>query len=138
MKSEEFCFKFFPLPDTTTEANENYQIFDALNPGLVIRVNAPNEVHISLQPLSIITIPRIEIFIGIANNTRSAIRINEEENDVVNIRTPDILNVGGWSDFRVVWANFVITVWRGNEQFPFMGWNMNELWPISHYGLRSP
>lgn len=83
-----------------------------------------------------VAIPRIEIFIGIANNTRSIIRRNGDE-DVVNISTPNILVSGRFNDFRVLWANFMISIFRGNEQFPFMVWNMDELWPINNYALRT-
>lgn len=101
-------------------------------------MNSPDEVHISLMAVPLVTIPRIEIFIGIANNTRSAIRRNGESTDVVNIRTPNILEGGRWNDFRVTWANFMVMVFQGNQQFPFMAWNMNEFWPINHYAVRSP
>lgn len=90
------------------------------------------------MPISEIRVPRIEIFIGIANNTRSAIRRNGEATDVVNIRTPSILGDGDWSDFRVVWSNFMILVFKGGEEFPFMVWNVNEFWLITHYAIRSP
>lgn len=84
-----------------------------------------------------IATPRIEIFIGIANNTRSAIRRNGAATDVVNIATPNILVSGRFNDFRVVWAHFMISVFRTNEEFPFMVWNMDEFWSIENYALRT-
>lgn len=99
-----------------------------------MRVEAPMDVQISLNPVNFEAIPRMEIFIGAHNNTRSIIRRNGSEN-VVDISTPGILRPTGWNGFRVVYANWAILVLREGEQWPFMGFNMRDFYPINFYGL---
>lgn len=98
---------------------------------------APNDVHISLNPVNFQAVPRIEILIGTANNTRSVIRRNGVEN-VVDISTPGILENASWSGFRVVFANWMVLVFKEGDTFPFMGFNMQEFYPMTFYGIRTP
>ncbi|KAG4070942.1 hypothetical protein HA402_001379 [Bradysia odoriphaga] len=124
------------IVDTTTEANGLYSFFDGPQPGIVVRVNTDNEVQIALTPFNFEWNPIIEIFIGTANNTRSVIRINQDT-DVVTVPTPNIVQLDRWNDFRVTWANQVVLVFQGNEQFPFMGFTMRDFFPVNFYGLRA-
>lgn len=125
-----------PLVDTTTEGDE-YRFFAFPEPGIAFRVNAPSDVHISLNPVNFEAVPRMEILIGVNNNTQSIIRRNGEE-DVVIANTPNILTPGVWNGFRIIFSNWVVMVFREGEQFPFMGFNMNEFYPIGFYGIRTP
>jgi hypothetical protein len=99
-----------------------------------VRVEAPQNVQISLNPVNFEAVPRMEILIGAHNNTRSIIRRNGTEN-VVDISTPGILSPIGWNGFRIVYANWAILVLREGEQWPFMGFNMRDFYPINFYGL---
>lgn len=121
--------------DTVTEG-DNFQIFEAPDPGLAIRVNAPQDVQITFLPTHILALPRFEVLIGISNNTRSAIRI-DGQTEVVNISTPNILQDSRWNDFRIIWANWMVVIFRGNERFPFMVYNLESFWPVSNYGIRA-
>lgn len=58
--------------------------------------------------------------------------------DVVNISIPGILDAGSWSGFRVVFTNSMVLVFRDGEPFPFMGFNMQEFYPMEFYGIRTP
>ena len=122
--------------DTTTENDGVYSFFEGLPPGIVLRVQSDNEVQIALTPFNFLWDPSIEILIGTANNTRSVIRINEET-DVVTVPTPNAIVPNQWNDFRVTWANQNVLVFRGNEQYPFMSYTMQDFFPVNFYGLRA-
>jgi HKD family nuclease len=79
----------------------------------------------------------LEIIIGSSNNTRSAIRRNQEDRNVVTMPTSRILGSNQWNDFRITWANRNILVFQGNEQFPFMTFAMTDFFPVGFYGLQS-
>jgi Farnesoic acid 0-methyl transferase len=115
----------------------NYQFYQFPSPGVVMRVDAPQDVHVALTPFNMESNPMIEVFIGAENNTRSIIRRNRDQ-DVVNVSTPNILRGGQGNDFRISWANFVILVFRDNEVFPFMGYTMEDIYPVNFYGIRTP
>lgn len=132
------CFRNYEFSvETSTTGIEDYRIFGFPDPGVVFRVNAPERVHLSLNPVNFEAVPRMEILLGEHNNTRSIIRRNGEE-DVVNIETRNILNVEGWSGFRVVFVNWMVLVYREGDQFPFMGFNMVDFYPVRFYGIRAP
>lgn len=78
----------------------------------------------------------IEIFIGTTNNTRSAIRINQDT-FVVTVPTPDIIRRDQSNDFRITWENHNVLVFSGNAVSPFMSFTMQDLYPINFIGLRS-
>lgn len=78
----------------------------------------------------------IEILIGTQNNTRSVVRRNQET-DVVVVPTPNIITQHQWNDFIITWANQVILVYRSNDTFPFMGYTMQDFFPVNFYGLRA-
>lgn len=120
-----------------TEGNSEYNFYRFPQPGIFFRVDAPREVHVSLNPVSFEAIPRMEILLGVANNTRSIIRINGNT-DVVNVSTPNILSEAGWSGFRIALANWMVLVFREADQFPFMGFIVQEFYNVNFYGLRTP
>lgn len=130
------CFKNIFRLDATTEGDEEFSFFEALHPGVVIRVNATNEIQIALTTSNITSNPMIEIFIGEENNTRSTIRLNQETN-VVTLPTPNIIERDQWNDFRITWSYRGIFVYRGNAPFPLMYFYMQEYFPINYYGVRA-
>jgi hypothetical protein len=79
----------------------------------------------------------LEIRIGTTNNTRSLIRRNQEDRNVVIVPTPEIIRHDEWNSFRIIWINHVVSVFRGNEQFPFMSFTMTDIFPVQFYGLQS-
>lgn len=122
--------------DITTEGDDEFAFFEAPQPGIVVRVNADNEVQVALTPFSLEWTPMLEIIIGSTNNTRSVIRSNQET-DVVTVPTPNFVARGQWTDFRITWANQIVLVFRGNEQYPFMGFTMTHFFPVNFYALRA-
>ncbi|KAG4079736.1 hypothetical protein HA402_014867 [Bradysia odoriphaga] len=130
------CFRNMRyIIDTTTEG-EQYAFFDGPQPGIALRVNTDSEVQIALTPFPFVWNPVVEIFIGRANNTLSAIRFNQET-DVAVVPTPNIIRQEQWNDFRVTWANQVVMVFGGNDTFPFMSYTMESFVPVNFYGLRA-
>ncbi|KAJ6630884.1 Leucine-rich repeat-containing protein 15, partial [Pseudolycoriella hygida] len=133
----ERCFENMRyIVDTTTENDGIYSMFEAPNPGIVVRVRSDNEVQIVLAPFRLLWTPLIEIFLGSSNNTRSVIRINEET-DVVTVPTRNIIQPNQWNDFRITWVNQNVLVFSGNETYPFMSYTMQTLFPVNFYGLRA-
>jgi len=133
----ETCFSNLRyLIDTVTEADDEFSFFDARLPGIIFRVNTENEIQIALTPFNFAWIPMIEIFIGTANNTRSTIRMNQET-DVVNIPTPNIIVRDRSNDFRITWVGQNVLIHSGNDPFPFMSFTMQDFYPVNFIGLRA-
>jgi hypothetical protein len=130
-------FFFENLPDTTTEADRPHVFYEAPEEGIVFRVNTNQGFSIVLTPFDFVWNPMLEIRIGTYNNTRSLIRRNQEETNVVIIPTNGIIRHDEWNDFRITWVNQVLLVFRGNEPFPFMSFTMTDFFPVGFYGLRS-
>jgi hypothetical protein len=105
--------------ETTTDGNESYRFYRFPTPGIFARVVAPQNVQISLNPVNFEASPRMEVLIGVHNNTRSVIRRNGTEN-VVDISTPGILDAGSWSGFRIVFANWMVLVFKEGDAFPLI------------------
>lgn len=122
--------------ETITEGDDDYSFFEGPHPGIAVRVNTTNEVHIALTPFNFPWTPMIEILIGTTNNTRSVIRMNQES-DVVTVPTPNIIRQNQWNDFRITWANQNVLVFGGNSSFPFMSLTMRDFFPVNFYGLRA-
>lgn len=122
--------------DTITEGDGEYTFFEGPRSGIVFRVNTGNEVQIAVTPLSLAWTPMIEIFIGTENNTRCVIRRNQEA-DVVVVPTPNIIVQNQWNDFRITWENRVVLVYSSNDTFPFMGYTMQDFFPVNFYALRA-
>lgn len=125
------------MTETITDGSDNYRFFPYPQPGIVLRVTAPERVHISLNPVNFEAVPRVEVLIGENNNTRSMIRINGVD-DVVSVATPNILDANSWTGFRIVFSNWMVLVFKEVDQFPFMAFNMQEFYTIGFYGIRTP
>jgi hypothetical protein len=113
------------------------QFFAAPNPGIQLRVQSSDEIHIALTPFNFPWTPMLEIIIGAANNTRSVVRRNQET-DVVVVPTPGIIRDGQLTGFRVTWANHIVLVFREGEEWPFMAFTMMDFYNVNFYGLGSP
>ncbi|KAG5668558.1 hypothetical protein PVAND_016496 [Polypedilum vanderplanki] len=137
MQRLERCFRNFELIiDTVTDNNVDYLFFRGENPGIVARVQAEDEIQIALTPFNFPWSPMIEVIIGAANNTRSIIRRNQDE-DVAVVPSPGIIRRNQQNLFRIVWANHVILVFRENEQWPFLVHTMIDFFNVNFYGLRT-
>ncbi|KAG5668551.1 hypothetical protein PVAND_016489 [Polypedilum vanderplanki] len=132
------CFRNYGFTvDTDTESNEPYQFFNAPTPGIQLRVTSNEEVQLAFTPFNFPWTPMLEIFIGAANNTRSIIRRNQED-EVVVVPTPGILRDGEMNGFRITWANHILLAFREGEEFPFLAFTMSDFFNVNFYGLRSP
>lgn len=98
---------------------------------------AGQSVHISLNPVNFEAVPRMEILLGEQNNTRS-ITLSDGAYETTNISTPGILEANSWTGFRIVFANWMVLVFRENDQFPFLACQMRQFYPMNFYGIRSP
>ncbi|KAG4075501.1 hypothetical protein HA402_003326 [Bradysia odoriphaga] len=124
------------LIDTVTEGDDEFSFFNARLPGIFFRVNADSEIHIALTPFDFTWTPIIEVFIGTANNTRSAIRLNEDT-FVVTVPTPNIIRRNQANDFRISWVDHNVLVFSGNDVYPFMGFTMQDFYPVNFIGLKA-
>ena len=129
--------EFLFLAETTTLSGEPYRFFQAPSPGIQLRVNTDAVVHIALTSFDFIWNPSVEIIIGTDNNTLSAI-IRNQDTQVVTARSPNIIRPGQWTGLRITWANHAILVTREGQSFPFLVYNLECIYPVGFYGLRSP
>ena len=123
--------------ETTTEAGEPYRFFEAPSPGIQLRVNTDAEVHISLTSFDFIWNPSVEIIIGTRNNTLSTV-IRNQDTQIAVAHSPNIIRTGQWTGLRVTWASHAIVVTREGQSFPFLVYNLECIFRIGFYGLRSP
>ena len=100
-------------------------------------MNTDEEVRIALSSFDFLWNPVVEIVIGTSNNTLSTI-IRNQDTQVVVARSPNIIRPGQWTGLRVTWANHVVLVTREGESYPFLAYNMECIFPVGFYGLRSP
>jgi hypothetical protein len=127
----------FNLTETTTEIGQPYRFYTAPNPGIQLRVTTNEEVRIALTPFNFLWTPSVEIVIGTNNNTLSTI-IRNQDQEVVVANSPNIIRQGWWTGLRITWANHVILVTREGQNYPFLAYNLQDIFPIQFYGLSSP
>ena len=105
------------------------------------RVEAGQDVHISLNPVNFEAVPRVEILIGTRDNQWSQIVVDGTET-VVDIHTPYILDPIGVNGFRIVHANLafssVYLVYQEGSEFPFMGFTTERRLLYNFVGIRTP
>ncbi|KAG5668556.1 hypothetical protein PVAND_016494 [Polypedilum vanderplanki] len=132
----ERCFRNFDfLVDTITENSPNYNFHSTSGSGFMVHVYADSTINIALTPFNFPWTPMIEIIIGAANNTRSIVRRNSE-NEVVVMPTLNVLEINQWNDFQITWANHVILVSKEN-QMPFLAFSMQDIFNVNFYGVRT-
>ncbi|XP_070492468.1 leucine-rich repeat-containing protein 15-like [Chironomus tepperi] len=124
------------ITETTTSAGQPYRFSEAPSPGIQLRVNTNSEIRISLTSFDFIWNPVIEIVIGSNNNTLSTI-IRNQDTQVVVAHSPNIIRPGQWTGLRITWSNHVVLVTREGQSYPFLAYNMECIYPVGFYGLRS-
>lgn len=61
-----------------------------------------------------------------------------QNQEVAVANSPNIINSGQWTRLRITWANHLILVTFEGQDFPFLGFNMQDIFSVNFYGLRSP
>ncbi|KAL7051773.1 hypothetical protein ACKWTF_004613 [Chironomus riparius] len=119
--------------ERTTEAGSGYIFTRGYHPGMHVEINSATEVRIALTPFDVVWTPMLEIVFS-----RETIRIiRNQVTDVAvvpNIRT--FLPAAG-NRFRISWFRQVVSVFDGNDEFPFIAYTMEDWVPINFMGLRS-
>ncbi|CAH1716026.1 unnamed protein product [Chironomus riparius] len=133
------CTRNFELIfETTTERGHPYKFFQVPSTtGINLRVKTDQEVHISLTSFNFLWNPSIEIIIGTGNNTLSTV-IRNQNTRVVVVQSPKIIRLGQWTGLRITWVNNIILVTREGQEYPFLAYSMEDIFPIQFYGLQSP
>ncbi|KAL7051781.1 hypothetical protein ACKWTF_004621 [Chironomus riparius] len=125
------------IVETSTVAGQAYRFYTAPSPGIQLRVNTNDEVHISLASFNFLWNPSVEIIIGARNNTLSTVIMNQDT-EVVVAHSPNIISPGRWTGLRITWANHVILVTREGQSYPFLAYNLQCIFRVGFYGIRSP
>ncbi|XP_070495311.1 leucine-rich repeat-containing protein 15-like [Chironomus tepperi] len=125
------------IVETATELGAPYRFYIAPSPGIQFRVTTNEEVRIALTPVNFLWTPSVEIIIGARNNTVSTI-VRNQGTEVVVAHSPNIIRAGFWTGLRVTWANHVILVSREGQNYPFLAYNLQDIFPVQFYGISSP
>ena len=135
-----FCFriKIFFFIEASTLPGSLYSFFQVSSSiGIDLWVNTDNEVRIALTSFNILWNPTVEIVIGTNNNTLSTI-IRNQGTRVVTAQSPNIIRQRNWTGLRITWVNNLILVTIEGQDFPFLAYNLEDIFPVQFYGLRSP
>ena len=118
-----------------TEDKLEYTWFPAGQSGVVFRIRAPNDAHITLTSTEGESDPMLEVFLGGWSNSKSVIRKNRTKPDVVEEPTPGILNAGEFRGFWIRWTDNVITVGREGEAAAFLSYDNSDAFPVNFIGV---
>ncbi|XP_075156713.1 uncharacterized protein LOC142229992 [Haematobia irritans] len=123
------------MPTINTPDKLEYKFFPISNGIFTFRIRAANDAHLALTSQPNENLPMYEIFIGGWGNTKSVIRRNRQQPDVVEVPTPRILQANDYRGFWIRWYNQTITVGRQGEAMAFMSYRDPQLFPINYVGI---
>lgn len=121
--------------ETETQAGDDFRFFRGTYPGIQLRVNTTSSVRIALTSFDIPHNPMLEIAIGGNNNSLTQI-IRNQDQVVVSVPTPNVLNRESFTGFRITWSQHVVLVSREDQQFPFLAYSMDDWFAVNFYGLQ--
>ena len=122
----------FPL-ESTTQPGNNYNFFSGVTPGMQFMASSDSDIRIALTSFNIVWNPIIEVVIS---NNVSRIIMNQVT-EVAAVPSSFMLIPNQWSRFRITWMRNVVMVFEADDDFPFMAYTMQFLFPVNFYGLRS-
>jgi hypothetical protein len=93
-------------------------------------------LRIAVSPTNYTSLPLIEVLIGTASNTKTIIRVNKQT-DVAVVATPNIIKRGEMNHFAIRWDNYVVSVHRDGEDYPFIAYTSAERFNHGFYGVAS-
>ncbi|KAG8240222.1 hypothetical protein J437_LFUL004682 [Ladona fulva] len=126
---------------TTNDALQ-YQFWPVPCGAMTVDVRCPSNAHIALisspTPANHEAHPRIEVFIGGWENSRSAIRRDGVKPDRVTAETPAILTDSTFRRFRVKWNNGTVSVLPGGSaSAPILEYHDPDPVGVTHIGVRT-
>lgn len=121
--------------DLYTEDRLVYQFYPVTSNGINFRVKAPHDAHIALASTPYESKPMYEVFLGGWKNTKSVIRKNQEQPDVADVPTPNILNTNEYKSFWIKWEYGTISAGVQGDSRPIMSWQDSAMVPIQYFGV---
>ncbi|XP_073831690.1 uncharacterized protein [Musca autumnalis] len=118
-----------------TPNEKKYKYYPARGEIFAFYACCANDCHISLSSHVDWVKPIYEIAIGGWANTKSIIRLIDQEPDLVAVQTPDICNPNEMRGFWVRWDKNCIQVGRKGEAVAFMSYQDANLFPIKYVGI---
>uniref|UniRef100_A0A1I8NZK1 Farnesoic acid O-methyl transferase domain-containing protein n=1 Tax=Stomoxys calcitrans TaxID=35570 RepID=A0A1I8NZK1_STOCA len=123
------------MPIINTPDKLEYKFFPVSHGVFTFKIRAPNDAHLALTSQPKERLPMYEVFIGGWANTKSVIRRNRQQPDVVQVATPKILSSSEYRGFWIRWQEQTITVGRAGESMAFMTYKDPQLFSINYVGL---
>lgn len=128
-------FQFYHEKPIQTEDCLTYNYEPIYGTSLTFGVSCSNDAHIALSGGPEDTEQMYEIFIGGWSNGKSAIRLNKDkEQTVAIVDTPEVLSCDEERYFYITFKDGNIRVGHVGNPEPFMEYNHEEPYPITHYG----
>ena len=119
--------------ERTTEAGSNYNFVQGMNPGMHLELSSTQEARVALTGFNIVWSPMLEIVFS--NDTVRIVR--NQATDVAVVPNQNIFRRDAWNSYRITWARHVVSVFEGNDGFPFIAYTMQDFYPVNFLGLRS-
>ncbi|XP_070492484.1 protein artichoke-like [Chironomus tepperi] len=134
IRSFERCIRNFGfVSERTTEAGSNYNFVQGMNPGSFLEISSSQEARVALTGFNIIWNPMLEIVFG-----SDLIRIvRNQDEDVAVVPNQNLFRLDAWNSYRITWVRNVISIFEGNDEFPFIAYTMRDFYPVNFMGLRS-
>ncbi|KAH8299578.1 hypothetical protein KR044_003121, partial [Drosophila immigrans] len=123
------------IAEINTPDKLEYQFQPASGGVFTFKVRAAKDAHLALTSQPSAGAPLYEIFIGGWDNSKSVIRRDGRQPDVVEVPTPGILNAGEFRGFWVRWYDNVITVGHEGDAAAFLSYDAGALFPVNFVGI---
>lgn len=121
--------------DLFTEDRLVYQFYPVTSNYISFKVKAPHDAHIALTSTPYESKPMYEVFFGGWGNTKSVIRKNQEQPDVVQVPTPNIMNANEYKSFWIKWEYGTLSAGIQGDSRPIMAWQDSASFPIQYFGV---
>uniref|UniRef100_A0A1I8MIG9 Farnesoic acid O-methyl transferase domain-containing protein n=1 Tax=Musca domestica TaxID=7370 RepID=A0A1I8MIG9_MUSDO len=123
------------LHKLNTPNEKRYRFYSVHGNSFLFKVKCANDCHVALSSNNEERLPLYEIVLGGWANTKSVIRKNYKTPDLVEVQTPQIVNVNVWRTFWLCWQDNVIQVGREGESLPFMTYKDPNLFCVKYLGI---
>ncbi|XP_021943322.1 uncharacterized protein LOC110841586 [Folsomia candida] len=126
------------MPNTVyTEDSTTYKFFPVTKHSVRVNVKAANDAHIALSTQQG-SQPMIEIFLGGWENSKSAIRFNDERPNKAEVDTPSLLSSDEAKTFIVTWTeDGQVAVCLEGASEAFITWKNDQPYEIRYFGVRT-
>ncbi|XP_065219813.1 uncharacterized protein LOC135845271 [Planococcus citri] len=121
--------------DLYTEDRLVYQFYPVQANYVNFKIKAPHDAHIALTSTPYESKPMYEVFFGGWKNTKSVIRKDQTQPDVVEVPTPNLLNPNEYKSFWIKWEYGTLSAGVQGDFRPLMSWQDSAMFPIQYFGV---